>query len=393
MTTLKGQFTRIKGSFSEARQLPRLGKIRLGIKKKSAKGVEYPSETPWFVVPQEVEDVYGKEPIELDIMLPHEDPEVFFPQKLAMYGSGTGLKCHGNGETARRIDEAGEWHDQKCPCDFLKTDANPRGACTEQSSLMVLLPKVSMGGCYQITTGSFHSTRTLNSALDYIRGLAGRLALIPMRLRRVPRVTHNGGKPQTHHTLELILDGDLKMIRELRSDIEGVLIPGRYQIEGPIDENKTLDPVDVVETDEDLESGIDASRLADMDEAELAGVREALQKKNQIETGKRPEPSKPAETSQPAQAPVPAAPPSQPAPPAKQESLELPTPKRLPAGTISAAQWSDVIQFIDGSLDLGTLKHDWKTENKVDNVVRLTEGGKQKFLEFMRTRAGAAFPY
>jgi hypothetical protein len=148
-----------------------------------------------------------------------------------------------------------------------------------------------------------------------------------------------------------------------------------------------------VETDEDLESGIDASRLADMDEAELAGVREALQKKNQIETGKRPEPSKPAETSQPAQAPVPAAPPSQPAPPAKQESLELPTPKRLPAGTISAAQWSDVIQFIDGSLDLGTLKHDWKTENKVDNVVRLTEGGKQKFLEFMRTRAGAAFPY
>lgn len=372
MSSLKGQFTRIKGSFSESRQLPRLGKIRLGIKKKSAKGIEYPSETPWFVVPEEVAAVYGNEPTELDIMLPVEDPEVFFPQKLAMYGSGTGLKCHGNGEQAKRLNEAGEWIDRTCPCDFLKTDQNPKGACTEQSSLMVLLPTVSMGGCYQITTGSFHSTRTLNSALDYIRALVGRLALIPMKLRRVPRVTHNDSKSQTHYTMELILDGDLKMIRDLRADTEGVLIPARYQIEGPVDENKTLDVVDV----EDEDSGIDAAKLADMDDAELEAARVALNQRQ----GKRTETIKPS----------PATPPPK---PDTQASLELPTPSRIGTGPISASLWQEVITFIDGNMDLGTLKHDWKTEHKVDNVVRLTEQGQRIFLAYMREKAGAAFPY
>lgn len=378
MNSLKGQFTRIKSSFSESRQLPRLGKIRLGIKKKTAKGVEYPSETPWFVCPPEVEAVYGTEPLELDIMLPVEDPEVFFPQKLALYGSGTGLKCHGNGEQAKRLNEQGEWVERTCPCEFLKSDANPRGACTEQSSLMVLLPMVSMGGCYQITTGSFHSTKTLNSALDYIRALVGRLALIPMKLRRVPRETHNDGKKQTHYTMELILDGDLKMIRDLRADIEGVLIPGRYQIEGPIDENKTLDAADVEEADQ--ENGVDAETLAEMDDKELETVRQQLN----VQQGKKTATIKPSPTPTPTQKPNGTA---------VHESLELPSPTRLGEGAIPASVWAKVIAYIDGNLDLGTLKHDWKIEHKVDNVIRLTEGGKQKFLEFMRAQAGAGFPY
>jgi hypothetical protein len=365
MISLKGQFTRIKGSFSESRQLPRLGKIRLGIKKKSVKGVDYPSETPWFVVPPEVEAVYGSEPLELDIMLPVEDPEVFFPQKLAMYGSGTGLKCHGNGEQAKRLTEQNEWVERTCPCEHLKSDANPKGACTEQSSLMVLLPMVSMGGCYQITTGSFHSTRTLNSALDYIRALVGRLALIPMKLRRVPRETHNDGKKQTHYTMELILDGDLKMIRDLRADIEGVLIPGRYQIEGPLDENKTLDAADITE--------MDAEDLADMDDQQLAEVQAKLKAQREPQ---RTEPQK----AQPAAAPVAAM-----SPPAKTNGNH--------SAMIPASQWQEIITYIDTHPDLATLKHDWKVETKVDNVIRLTVGGQQAFLAFMRERVGAEFPY
>jgi len=47
------KFTRIKG-LSSIRRLPRLGKIRLGIKKVTAKGKEYPSETDYFVCPAEV---------------------------------------------------------------------------------------------------------------------------------------------------------------------------------------------------------------------------------------------------------------------------------------------------------------------------------------------------
>lgn len=374
MNSMKGQFTRIEGSYSQTRRLPRLGKIRLGIKKKSAKGVEYPSETPWFVCPPEVEDVYGAQPTELDVMLPHEDPEVFFPQKLAMYGQSAGLKCHGNNKVAKRLNEAGEWIDRTCPCEFLKSAENPKGVCTEQSSLMVLLPKVSMGGCYQITTGSYHSTVTINSALDYIRALAGRVALIPLKLRRVPRTTHNEGKSQTHYTLELILDGDLKMIRELRADAEGILIPARYQIEAPLDENKTLDAVDVDES----EDGIDAEKLAEMDQAELDAVQAALKAKQ----GKKPEPTKPV--------------PEKPTPTngaTVQESLELPTPTRLGTGEIPASQWQEVITFVDSDMDLHTLKEDWKAENKCGQVIRLTKGGQQHFLEYMRGKAGDRFPY
>ncbi|HKW13828.1 MAG TPA: hypothetical protein VJS69_05020, partial [Candidatus Krumholzibacteria bacterium] len=338
-------------------------KIRLGLKVANKQGKEYPKETPWFVCPPEVETVYGKEPTELDVMLPHEDPEVFFPQKLAMYGSGTGLQCHGNGEVARRLNTKGEWVERSCPCDFLKTDANPKGACTEQSSLMVLLPKVSMGGCYQITTGSFHSTRTLNSALDYIRGLAGRLALIPLKLRRVPRETHNDGKKQMHYPLELILDGDLRMIRDLRADIEGSLIPRTYQIEGPIDENKRLDPFDVEEDD----GGVEAEDLANMDNAQLADVQKRLREQQDAKKAApvKPEPAKPA-----APASVPHTNGSAPA-----------------AVLIPKEDWQVIIYAVDEVPELVEIKKRWKSDNNVSNITLLKAEGQQAFMSYVQAEA------
>lgn len=361
------------------------------VQKLTGKGaVEYPKETPWFVVPAEVEAVYGAQPTELDVMLPHEDPEVFFPQKLAMYGSGTGLQCHGDNQKAKRLNAAGQWEDRTCPCEHLKSAENPRGACTEQSSLMVLLPKVSMGGCYQITTGSFHSTVTVNSALDYIRALAGRLALIPLKLRRVPRETHNDGKKQTHYTLELILDGDLRMIRELRADTDGIFIPARYSIEGPVDENKTLDPPDEVETH--------AEDLAEADDAELAGIQEALKKQAEVKgtlgvkTPPKTEKSEPTPGKEKLElTPPPTTPPPAPA----QMALEEPVQhkyERFGTGLIPPHKWSELIQYIDTNPDLACLKEDWKADRKVDNVLRMTVGGQQNLLGFFRDTV-KEFPY
>lgn len=269
MNAFKQTFTRIKEGYSETRRMPRLGKIRLGLKveKTTAKGpVQYPKETDYFVCPPEVVEIYGEKPIELDVMLPHDDPEVVFVQKLARYGSTAGLKCHGNGQEALELNEQSrDWVARKCPCEKRKTDENPKGDCTEQSSLMVLLPKVSMGGCYQITTRSYNSTVTLNSALDYIRALAGRIALIPLKLRREPTETHHDGKKQTHYTLNLILDADYNTVRQLRNDHEAALIPARYQIEGPQDENPLDDPADVHE--------VEAEALADMNDKQIEDVR------------------------------------------------------------------------------------------------------------------------
>ena len=51
----------IKG-IPEIVRLPRLGKIRLGIKKKIDAGVSYPSPTDYFVYPNELKKVFGEKP-------------------------------------------------------------------------------------------------------------------------------------------------------------------------------------------------------------------------------------------------------------------------------------------------------------------------------------------
>src|SRR5512136_631184 len=100
MNAFRPQFTRIK-DLSDRRRLPRLDKIRLGVKLKSKRtGKEYPCETPYFVCPSEVQKVYGEKPTELDIMLPINDPEAVFPQRYIWYGSAKGAKCMGDGEKA-----------------------------------------------------------------------------------------------------------------------------------------------------------------------------------------------------------------------------------------------------------------------------------------------------
>ncbi|MBF0260253.1 MAG: hypothetical protein HQL97_00270 [Magnetococcales bacterium] len=267
------KFTRIKGDYSEVRRLPRLGKIRLGVKRQTQGGKQYPSETEHFVCPSEVEAVYGPTPTELDVMLPLEDPEQVLVQKFARYGASAGLKCHGNGEQAEQLNEqTKQWEPRTCPCPALKSEKNPKGDCTPQTHLLVLLPKVSMGGCYQITTRSFHSTVGLNSSLDYTRGLAGRIALLPMKLRRVPQETHHDGKKQVHYILSLVLDATLPQIADIRSNPESLLIPSRYQIEGPQDENPLMDPVDII----DAPLSIEASDLADMSDEKMEEIQAKL---------------------------------------------------------------------------------------------------------------------
>ena len=50
----------IKGLTTDRQEmLPRIGKIRLGIKKKHSNGREYPAATDYFVCPPEVQAVYG----------------------------------------------------------------------------------------------------------------------------------------------------------------------------------------------------------------------------------------------------------------------------------------------------------------------------------------------
>ena len=242
-------FTTIK-DISQIRRMPRLGKIRLGVKVKSGKsGREYPKETAHFVVPPEVADVYGDEPTELDVLLPMENIEDVFPQAYKFYGSQRGVKCIGNGEIARRLvdDAKRTFEEVKCPCELLD-----QKKCARRASLMVILPKVSMGGIYQIDTTSFNSIVDINSGIDYIRLLIGRVAMVPLKLKRVERQTHHEGHAATHYTLVLHFDGNADAINSLMGNTKRVLESvERLALEAPEDVNPEFDNGVVVEEEDE----------------------------------------------------------------------------------------------------------------------------------------------
>ena len=60
---------------------------------------------------------------------------------------------------------------------------------------------------------------------------------------------------------------------------------------------------------------------------------------------------------------------------------------------MDAKDWQAIILHIDMQPDWATLKIDWKQENKVENVTRLTAGGQQHLLSYLREKIGSAFPY
>lgn len=248
--SFKGKFTTIKEGFSTNRRIPRLGKIRLGEKVENAAGKTYPRETPYFVIPDEVKLVYGPHPTTLDVMLLSEDPEVIFPQKLSRYGSSKGLVCHGDSVNAERLNpETKKWEPRSCPCEFRRTAENPKGDCTETANLMVVLHKVNMGGVYQIGTGSYNSTVDVNSGIEYVKAMIGRISMIPLKLKRVERDTFHGGKRTKHYTLALTLDADVEGINKLREDNSRVLSSAKFQIEGPVETNPAYDDPDVIDVE------------------------------------------------------------------------------------------------------------------------------------------------
>ena len=238
MNGFKGRFTSIK-DISDRRRLPRLGKIRLGIKMVSQKtGKEFPRETEYFVCPPEVQKHFGEKPKELPIMFPIEDREIVFPQAYKFYGKSKGLKCIGNGEEALRTNEKGEFEEIACPCDFLE-----KKKCQRRGHLMVVIPKVSLGGVYQIDVGSYHSIVDINSGIEYVKEQVKRFSWVPLILKRLPKETFEGDARNIHHTLHVHLPEDMSiaMINMLREDTERILEGPRYALPVPIDENPKFD--------------------------------------------------------------------------------------------------------------------------------------------------------
>lgn len=243
----KPRFTTIKG-LSDRVRLPRLGIIRLGLKKKSAKsGNEYPVEVDYFVCPEEVQAKFGLTPKELNVRIPINDIETVFPTSYKYYGSSKGLKCQGNGEIAYRINEQTKEMDEvECPCQLLDD-----GKCKQSATLNVIIDEVSVGGCYQVRTSSTNSIIDIKSGLLFTEALLGYFSMVPMILKRVKIETHHDGKKQNHYTMQISLNANSELIDKLRLDSQRIQAHPKYILPAPKDENPEFDPVDIIEEETD----------------------------------------------------------------------------------------------------------------------------------------------
>jgi hypothetical protein len=205
----------IKG-ISEVRRLPRIGKIRLGIKKQTKDGKsDYPAAVDYFVCngDQSTSDtaaaafhaVYGEQPKVIDVLFPTEDKDKFFPQFYRRYGKGTGLICKGDGETAVEMIEGGAMQERKCEpatCEWAH-----KKHCRPVGSLQFLLPEVPGLGTWQIDTSSWNTIVNLNSALDFVRSLTGgRISMIPLKLVVHPKDATVEGKKKVIYVLDIASD-------------------------------------------------------------------------------------------------------------------------------------------------------------------------------------------
>ncbi len=211
---------------------PRQGMLRLGIKKTTSSGKEYPAEVDYFILDPETPDeavkkrlidkfheVFGNNPKAIEVKLLSSDINKAFPQNYKRYGRNTSLKCIGDGQTAVcteqdyskglksiGFDERGftkvECHGRGCG--FATTnDAATTKECKATATLSVKIPQLGGFGVWQLTTGSFNSIVNINSGIRDLISTYGQAHNIPIILERRPQETSYKGKKTTHYTLHI----------------------------------------------------------------------------------------------------------------------------------------------------------------------------------------------
>jgi len=204
-------------------KLPILGKIRLGVRKESAKGSLYPSDVEYFVLKDApgVAQVYGEDPTELDIIFISDDLNQNIPTWYKWYAAGTTnskgeaiggkLLCMGNGplseivngETVitpgtalyykgrdpnnRAVIPTRPCLAEGCP-DWVDDKGNKK--CRQTMQVICILPRVSLYGGFQIDTGSWYSIESFHNQLELVRSLnGGSVRFIPFKVVREETAT------------------------------------------------------------------------------------------------------------------------------------------------------------------------------------------------------------
>jgi hypothetical protein len=208
---------------TDKRRWSRVGKVRIGEKGVSERtGKEYPKKLDYFLfdpyepVPagllESIKEKYGERPQELTICLPAEDSDIVFSQYYKCYNAN-GLICKGDGQCAERIGQSGTWKDSMqvdCPspehCDFaLSRGMHGKPGCKQVASLQFFMPDLPGYDIWQIDTSSFNSIVNINTKLDVMRRILGKISFIECTLVVRPQEAHNpdDGKKITIYVLDI----------------------------------------------------------------------------------------------------------------------------------------------------------------------------------------------
>jgi hypothetical protein len=177
-------------------------------------------------------------------MFPPVPKELFFAQWYKRYGKSTLVKCKGDGETATTTDEFASGLEKigeddrgfsivkclgsECIYQLGNNEFCKNKECQRMAALQVILPELKGMGIWQINTGSYNSIVNINSGIDWLQGLCGRYAMIPVTLMRVPTDVQYEGKKSKHYILQIdtkdVSIGDIQKFA-LDKKIEQALIP------------------------------------------------------------------------------------------------------------------------------------------------------------------------
>lgn len=199
-----------------AQPVPIIGKIRLGIRKQSASGSDYPSTVEHFVLTDapDVEKVYGPDPKELDIMFPSDDLEAIVPTWLKWYAGGVRgkdgsmiggrLQCYGDGPDAEGKPGTAHYLLKRDPITRVVPTRPCAGAlcpdyksasgvqqCKQSMRVFCMLPLVSWYGVYQIDTTSWNSIHSFATQIRWVKDLNnGVVRMIPFKIVREEKTTN-----------------------------------------------------------------------------------------------------------------------------------------------------------------------------------------------------------
>jgi len=289
----------IKGITDAQHYAPRLGKIHLGGKRYKGKDDQkgYPFQADYFIVPPEVQAIYGEKPKELTVLFMSNDLDQIMPHFYKLYGASTMSPiCKGDGVTARRLDlKTGTRIECECPgpreCKFNHCIDEHGEAkvkeCAPTMNLMINLPDVPGVGTYQIDTKSWNGLRELlNDVAGIKAALNGRLAFVPLTLRLVEREVDRQdpkrGQTKTRiRFMQLLFNGKIADLAKIPVSLVPVLPSGWPAVVPEPDETRPDEVVDgtaETETPQSVFSPATRDQLAAIEQLASAKSAEELAK-------------------------------------------------------------------------------------------------------------------